>query len=342
MSDTDHTEQPGGPAKRPATPRFTVREERPPRRPPQPLRNTRDPFEDLSIGTRSVTRPAVAVHERARRPAIVRASVADQEPEPRPSPLAESTADVEQAHMFVEPPAARRPAYPPPPAYGPRPRLLDALPSGPWLAALISGICLAILYTFWMQPPQTRFSTFPGGRQAPRAVEVNPADFPQLATPPGENTVVGPPTITAEQIDAILAEYGSPAAGTGRVWLELGLRYKIDPAYALAFFIHESGAGTNPAWAGIKPDGSTTHNVGNIICAGYPTCFNRFRDYANWEAGIEDWYKLIAVEYIGGRGTHTVEQIIPIYAPSVENNVPAYIDAVNRLVQSWRAAGVRR
>jgi hypothetical protein len=153
--------------------------------------------------------------------------------------------------------------------------------------------------------------------------------------------VLGPPSISAQQIDRILAEWQSPAAGTGATWVELGVRYGIDPAYALAFFIHESGAGTAPGWAGRKPDGSTTHNIGNIICAGYQRCYGRFRDYASWEEGIADWYRLIAVDYVEWRGVHTVEEIVPIYAPAVENNVPVYIDTVNRLVAEWRASQAR-
>nr|PZN27420.1 MAG: hypothetical protein DIU80_12075 [Chloroflexota bacterium] len=259
----------------------------------------------------------------------------DDTPEP---PLVRSARDLQRARQFVEPPVTRSidPGY-----GGPWDLLAQLLQSGPWLAVLVSAACLLVLYTLWVQPERTRISTYPGPRSVPINAEVQ-TSYPQLPTAPGENSLIGPPTITAEQIDAILAQYGSPAAGTGRVWVELGIRYNIDPAYALAFFIHESSAGTNPAWAGIKPDGTTTHNVGNIICAGYPTCFNRFRDYPNWEAGIEDWYKLISVEYINGRGVHTVEQIIPIYAPSFENNVPAYINAVNNLVHTWRTEGVRR
>jgi hypothetical protein len=156
------------------------------------------------------------------------------------------------------------------------------------------------------------------------------------SAPIGENSIVGPPTITIEQIDTILQSYNSPATGSGRDFYNLGVQYGIDPAYAVAFFIHESSAGTNSGWAGIKPDGSSTHNVGNIICAGYGTCYNRFRDYGSWAEGIEDWYKLLDQEYINGRDAYTVEQIIPIYAPSFENNVPGYIDAVNSLIQGWR------
>jgi hypothetical protein len=163
---------------------------------------------------------------------------------------------------------------------------------------------------------------------------------PQALYPPGNYDLRAAPSLNAQQIDQILASYGSPATGTGQAWVALGQQYGIDPAFAIAFFIHESSAGTNPNWAGMKPGGATTHNVGNIICAGYSTCYGRFRDYPSWEAGIEDWYRLISVEYIQGRGTVTVEQIIPIYAPSFENNVDGYIGAVTRLVDTWRTNGV--
>jgi hypothetical protein len=161
------------------------------------------------------------------------------------------------------------------------------------------------------------------------------------ARPPGNYELKAPPSIGPQQIDRILAEYGSPATGTGPIWYELGRRYGIDPAFAVAFFIHESGAGTSPAWAGLKPDGSTTHNVGNIICAGYPRCYGRFRDYGSWQEGIEDWYRLIDVEYLQGRGHRTVADIIPVYAPSIENDVQNYINVVHRLVDEWRSHGVR-
>jgi hypothetical protein len=159
--------------------------------------------------------------------------------------------------------------------------------------------------------------------------------------PAGDYALQGPPSLTPQQIDRILESYGSPAAGTGEDWYNLGLQYGIDPAFAVAFFIHESSAGSNPAWAGIKPGGLTTHNVGNIICAGYPTCYGRFRDYASWRDGIEDWYRLIDVEYLKGRGHRTVADIIPVYAPSFENDVQGYINSVNRLIDEWRTSGVQ-
>lgn len=149
-------------------------------------------------------------------------------------------------------------------------------------------------------------------------------------------TLACPAQLSAAQLDAILAGYGSPAVGTGAAWIAEGARAGINPEIALAFFVHESSAGTAPGWAGWKPDGSSTHNVGNIICAGYPTCYGRFRDYASWDEGIADWYRLIAVEYIAGRGHRTVEDVIPVYAPSFENDVSGYIGAVRALVAQWR------
>ncbi len=154
--------------------------------------------------------------------------------------------------------------------------------------------------------------------------------------PPGNYTLRAPPSLLPQHIDEILTSYGSPAAGSGQAWYNLGREYGIDPAFAVAFFVHESTAGTAPGWAGWKPDGSSTHNVGNIICAGYPTCFGRFRDYPTWEAGIRDWYRLIDVEYLKGRGHQTVADIIPVYAPAVENNVALYVNTVQQLVDTWR------
>lgn len=145
------------------------------------------------------------------------------------------------------------------------------------------------------------------------------------------------PSISAARIDQILADSGSPAAGTGQIFYDLGVQYGIDPAYALAFFYHESGLGTAcPQWAGCKPGGETTHNIGNIICTGTTSCYGRFRDYPSWAEGIEDWYALIDREYVGDRGMVTIDEVIPVYAPSFENDVGGYQNVVASTVASWR------
>jgi hypothetical protein len=165
--------------------------------------------------------------------------------------------------------------------------------------------------------------------------------FVGQARPVGDYSLRAPPSLSPKVIDSILSSYGSPAAGTGQLWYDIGVKYGIDPAFAVAFFIHESGAGTAAGWAGLKPDGSSTHNVGNIICAGYGSCYGRFRDYPSWSEGIEDWYQLIDVEYLTGRGHTTVADIIPVYAPSVENDVQGYVNVVQGLVDQWRTQEAR-
>ncbi len=154
---------------------------------------------------------------------------------------------------------------------------------------------------------------------------------------PDDLTLACPPQLDAAQLDAILSSYGSPATGTGAAWIAEARRTGINSEIAVAFFVHESTAGTAQGWAGWKGDGSSTHNVGNIICAGYAACWGRFRDYPTWQAGIADWYDLIAREYIQGRGHRTVADVVPVYAPSFENDVEGYISAVRALVVAWRA-----
>ena len=148
----------------------------------------------------------------------------------------------------------------------------------------------------------------------------------------GEGSILGAPTISAAKIDAVLASYNSPATGTGQVMYDLGLKYGIDPAYCLAFFIHESTAGT----AGVA---TVTKSIGNIrVTPGYAD-YQGYRRYETWEEGIEDWYRLISELYIQGWQLTTINEIIPVYAPSSENDTQGYIDVVRSMVNGWRAEG---
>ncbi|HMO55857.1 MAG TPA: glucosaminidase domain-containing protein [Roseiflexaceae bacterium] len=287
------------------------------------------------------------------------ASMPDGEPQRRrayqPPTPAEIVSDDDYDDMLATRPISHRRAdtarldallsrtydtYDPPGYVGSRRTLLEQINDHPWLLIPIAAASLVIILFAFGGDGGSILSRYMPPPPEPQIQVIGAPSVPvsaPISIPTGEHSVLGAPTISADAINAVLADYGSPAHGTGQIWIDLGRQYGIDPAYALAFFIHESSAGTNPGWAGLKPDGSSTHNVGNIICAGYPTCYGRFRDYPGWTEGIQDWYKLISVEYINGRGVHTVEQIIPIYAPSFENNVPAYVNAVNTMVYTWRA-----
>jgi hypothetical protein len=148
--------------------------------------------------------------------------------------------------------------------------------------------------------------------------------------PDGPYNLVAPPSISVGEIEAVLSKYGSPAVGQGQVLYDLGVRYGIDPSYALAFFVHESGCGTR----GVA---RFTRSLGNIRwTAGYGN-YEGYRMYNSWQEGMEDWYKLITDLYINGWGLRTVDAIVPVYAPAGDgNDPPAYIGSVKTMVDSWR------
>ena len=147
-------------------------------------------------------------------------------------------------------------------------------------------------------------------------------------------SVLGSPTVSAEFINRVLAANHSPAAGKGQALFDYGVQYGVDPVYALAFFMHESSFGTT----GIA---QYTRSLGNLRCIPIYSCYNGFSSFPTWEAGFEAWYQLIRNVYVGTWHLVTVEQIVPTYAPSSDhNNVGAYINAVERAVDSWRAGQV--
>ncbi len=147
-------------------------------------------------------------------------------------------------------------------------------------------------------------------------------------------SVVGQPTISAAFIDRVLDYYHSPAVGKGQALYDDGVKYGIDPVYALAFFMHESSFGKT----GVA---RTTHSLGNIRTSEGYQDYKGYRMYKTWEAGFEDWYTLISDQYVQQWELTTVDQIIPVYAPSSDNNdVAAYISAIKKAVDTWRSGSI--
>lgn len=147
--------------------------------------------------------------------------------------------------------------------------------------------------------------------------------------------VMGAPSVDADFLNQVLDAYGSPAHGKGQALYDLGVKYGVDPVYALAFFMHESRFGTT----GVA---QVTLSLGNIrVTPGYED-YDGYRKYKTWEEGFEDWYKLIKVQYIEDWKLLTVDQIIPVYAPSSDHNdVDAYIQSVKSAVDTWRSGQVQ-
>ena len=147
--------------------------------------------------------------------------------------------------------------------------------------------------------------------------------------------VSGPPTISADFINRVLDFYGSPARGKGQALYDDGVKYTIDPVYALAFFMHESSFGTT----GVA---RVTLSLGNIRATPGYKSYDGYRKYASWEDGFVDWYKLIKKQYVQEWKLKTIDQIIPVYAPSSDHNdVDAYIQGIKNAVDSWRLGEVR-
>lgn len=140
-------------------------------------------------------------------------------------------------------------------------------------------------------------------------------------------------SLSAEQFDAILRDYNSPATGIGTPVTNYAKEKRIDNAYILYIFIHESTAGTNPNW------NKDTKNVGNIICAGYSSCIGRFRKYDTWEAGFKATIDLLAY-YRDDLGIQTIDAAIAKWAPPIENDTDKYVDSLKENVSKWR--GVNR
>ena len=152
----------------------------------------------------------------------------------------------------------------------------------------------------------------------------------QISAPASGTSVVGGPSLSAQKVDTILSNAGSPAAGSGQTFYQDSITYNIPDEIALAFFHHESTYGLHGA-------ASATHSIGNIVCTAGYSCIGRFRAYASWSQGIDDWYQLLSGPAYAGGGLKTLDQVIPKYAPASDgNSETSYIQAVQADVSTWR------
>ena len=202
------------------------------------------------------------------------------------------------------------------------------------------GLAVGLLAAGWAlagqtEPPHRLAHTASRAVSTAPVVTVLPTvapmgDRPAIAPPTSDHRLDRPPSLSAARIDLVLAEYGSPAMDLGETFYDLGVQYRIDPAYPLAFFIVESQAGTR----GVA---RVTRSIGNIRCTPRYQCVEGYRAYESWAAGLEDWYKLIRELYIDRWGLRTPATILPSYAPVGDHNDPvAYTASVVQSVEQWR------
>jgi len=153
----------------------------------------------------------------------------------------------------------------------------------------------------------------------------------QQSLPPASgSSVVGSPSLSAQQINTILCNEGSPACGTGQDLYNLGQQYNIDPAFALAVFWNESNFGK----AGVA---ANSRSLGNLRCIPDAACANGYAWFNSWQDGYRAFYTLVSGPVYVGNGLTTVESIIPVYAPSGDGNNPShYISIVENAMSLWR------
>jgi hypothetical protein len=206
-----------------------------------------------------------------------------------------------------------------------------------WIAVVLIAIVTLTSIGFahgWL-PPHLN-----GQRHAQLSTSYKPSTPPpcvvrRIACTGPTETMDGLPSLSAATILSVLQSYRSPAANAGfaNALYDLGFKYGVNPAYALAFFIEESSCGTQ----GIA---ATTLAIGNIRYSqsSSPISYSDyqgFRRYASWRDGAEDWFWLIRTYYLD-QGVRDIFDVTPIYAPASDNNNPQqYAQNVLHSVMSW-------
>ncbi len=171
-------------------------------------------------------------------------------------------------------------------------------------------------------------------------------------------SVLGEPSLTEERIKVILVNAVSPAKDSYATFYREGVRSRIDPAFALAFFKHESNYGkagvaekTNSI-SNRRVPGSCAYNasacfeerasLGSSLgcqvdcdtgacdfvycnkrydsCTGEGNnCYSCYCGYNDWDKSIPQWFDLIKGPTYVGAGKTTVDDIIPTYSPASDN-----------------------
>ena len=162
-----------------------------------------------------------------------------------------------------------------------------------------------------------------------------PLPIKKPITQKGPYSVLGKPSLSVAFMNQVLAYYHSPAAGLAQYLYNDGVQYGIDPAYALAFFMHESLFGTT----GVA---RVTKSLGNMRCVPQFACLQTsdggYAIFSSWQQSFVEWFKLIRNLYIVQLGEVTIDQIIPTYAPSSDhNNEAEYIATLKYELNSWHA-----
>lgn len=135
----------------------------------------------------------------------------------------------------------------------------------------------------------------------------------------------------------VLRAAKSPALPEAEACYDICVAAGIDPAVALAFFQHESTYGKKGLATSTLNWGNIRRSQGRGVNKVIPGR-GQFAHYTSWAASLADWCDLIKSKTYIGRGLTTVALVLPVYAPSSDNNKPErYAAAVASAVTLWAA-----
>jgi hypothetical protein len=171
---------------------------------------------------------------------------------------------------------------------------------------------------------------------SPAPPVVTSAGTTRTPYPADQYSILGKPTVNAAFIDQVLTQYHSPAAGKGTLFFEEGVKYGIDPIYALAFFMRDSIFGTE----GLA---LFTHSLGPLPTPTTGKCHCQdaqgYRRYASWDDSIADWFQYMHDYYVQQKGLTTVGQIVSVYLRTNDTSAIDFaIKEIEYRVDVWRKA----
>ena len=166
----------------------------------------------------------------------------------------------------------------------------------------------------------------------------------------GDYTVTAPNELSPDQIDRILAYYGSPAQGEAQAIYDLGTQYGIDDIYFLADYRKESSLGrstlASPPY--FNPTGMECSDLADG-CTGPDANGRNWGMWNSYEAGFEAWFKQISGRYVSGKidGGYRLTTIDLIACGPQGTGMydggtgcAQYASDIKSFVDTWRSGGM--
>jgi|GEM_PF-4836243 len=153
---------------------------------------------------------------------------------------------------------------------------------------------------------------------------------------PGDRSILGGAEASGAQLDAILANFGSPMVGLGPIIADWAQQTGIDDLFAMGIFREEADFAQPGTLA------YSNHNPGNIeYIPGCAHNTGRFANCPTFADGIRGFFQLAqsyahgTCSVCNGKPLNDVVRFVFTYAPPIENDSSAYAANVLRWWAEW-------